>query len=87
MQTLDQICINTVRFLAVDCRGGSSLRTYGAPRGYVHWDRFLRHNPRDPKWPNRDRFLRSCRPEILHNLNSLNSNKSLMRWMLTSEGR
>src|SRR5678816_3552925 len=31
-----------------------------APMGYVLWDRFLRHNPRDPRWPNRDRFLLSA---------------------------
>jgi transketolase len=65
MQTLDQICVNTIRFLAVDAveeahSGHPGLPLGAAPIGYVLWDRFLRHNPRDPKWPNRDRFLLSA---------------------------
>jgi transketolase len=31
-----------------------------APAGYVLWHRFLRHNPRNPEWPDRDRFVLSC---------------------------
>jgi transketolase len=65
MQTLDQICVNTIRFLAVDAveeahSGHPGLPLGAAPMGYVLWDRFLRHNPRDPEWPNRDRFLLSA---------------------------
>jgi transketolase len=65
MHTLDEICVNTVRFLAVDAveeahSGHPGLPLGAAPMAYVLWDRFLRHNPRDPKWPNRDRFLLSA---------------------------
>jgi transketolase len=65
MQTLDQICVNTIRFLAVDAveeahSGHPGLPLGAAPMAYVLWDRFLRHNPRNPNWPNRDRFLLSA---------------------------
>jgi transketolase len=65
MQTLDQICVNTIRFLAVDAveeahSGHPGLPLGAAPMAYVLWDRFLHHNPRHPQWPNRDRFLLSA---------------------------
>ena len=65
MQTLDQICVNTIRFLAVDAveeahSGHPGLPLGAAPMAYALWDRFLHHNPRDPNWPNRDRFLLSA---------------------------
>jgi len=63
--TLDELCINTIRFLAVDAVQKANSGHPGAPLGvapmaYVLWDRFLKHNPGDPKWPDRDRFILSC---------------------------
>ena len=65
MSDLDQTCINTLRFLAVDAvekakSGHPGLPLGAAPMAYVLWDRFLRHNPADPHWPNRDRFVLSA---------------------------
>ncbi|MCI0844534.1 MAG: transketolase, partial [Chloroflexi bacterium] len=64
-QALDQLCINTIRFLAVDSVQKAKSGHPGAPLGaapmaYALWDRFLKHNPEDPAWPNRDRFVLSC---------------------------
>src|SRR6266581_346324 len=62
---LDQLCINTIRALAIDAvqqaeSGHPGLPLGAAPMAYVLWDRFLRHNPHNPKWENRDRFLLSA---------------------------
>jgi transketolase len=62
---LDQLCINTIRALALDAvqkanSGHPGLPLGAAPMAYVLWTRFLRHNPRNPKWDNRDRFLLSA---------------------------
>jgi len=62
---LDELCINTIRFLAVDAVQQANSGHPGAPLGvapmaYVLWDRFLKHNPKDPEWPDRDRFILSC---------------------------
>lgn len=62
---LDQLCINTIRTLALDAvqqakSGHPGLPMGAAPMAYVLWTRFLRHNPRHPKWANRDRFLLSA---------------------------
>ncbi len=61
---LDELCINTIRLLAVDTVQKANSGHPGTPMGaatmaYVLWDRFLRHNPLDPKWPDRDRFILS----------------------------
>ena len=61
---LDQLCINTLRFLAVDAVQKANSGHPGTPMGaaimaYVLWDRFLNHNPSDPTWPDRDRFILS----------------------------
>src|SRR6266700_2719139 len=61
---LDQLCINTIRTLAMDAVQQANSGHPGtpmalAPVAYVLWDRFLRHNPRNPHWPNRDRFVLS----------------------------
>ncbi|MEE8194510.1 MAG: transketolase [Dehalococcoidales bacterium] len=63
--TLDELCINTIRFLAVDAVQKANSGHPGAPMGaatmaYVLWDRFLKHNPNDPAWPDRDRFVLSA---------------------------
>jgi transketolase len=62
---LDQLCINTIRTLSLDAvqkaeSGHPGLPLGCAPAAYVLWTRFLRHNPRNPKWANRDRFLLSA---------------------------
>jgi transketolase len=62
---LDRLCINTLRFLAVDAvqkanSGHPGLPLGAAPMAYVLWDRFLRFNPKNPQWPNRDRFVLSA---------------------------
>lgn len=62
---LDQLCINTIRALTVDAvqkakSGHPGLPLGAAPMAYVLWTRFLRHNPKNPKWDNRDRFLLSA---------------------------
>ncbi len=64
-KALDELCINTIRFLAVDAVEKANSGHPGAPMGvapvaYVLWDRFLRHNPADPSWPDRDRFILSA---------------------------
>ena len=62
---LDQLCINTIRALSLDAiqkaeSGHPGLPLGAAPMAYVLWTRFLRHNPQNPKWENRDRFLLSA---------------------------
>jgi len=62
---LDQLCINTIRALSLDAiqkaeSGHPGLPLGAAPMAYVLWTRFLRHNPLNPKWENRDRFLLSA---------------------------
>ncbi len=61
---LDQLCINTIRFLAVDAiqkanSGHPGLPMGAAPMAYVLWTRHLKHNPTNPQWSNRDRFVLS----------------------------
>jgi transketolase len=65
LKPLDQLSINTLRFLAVDAieaanSGHPGLPLGAAPMAYVIWDRFLRHNPKNPAWFNRDRFVLSA---------------------------
>jgi transketolase len=62
---LNQLAINTVRFLSVDAiqkanSGHPGLPLGAAPMAYVLWTRFLRHNPVNPRWFNRDRFVLSA---------------------------
>jgi transketolase len=59
---LDQLCINTVRFLSLDMVDRAKSGHPGTPMGaadfvYTLWDRFLKHNPNNPKWADRDRFV------------------------------
>ncbi len=61
---LEQRCINTIRMLAVDAvqqanSGHPGLPMEAAPIAYVLWTRLMRYNPRNPDWPNRDRFVLS----------------------------
>ncbi|HEX2950581.1 MAG TPA: transketolase [Armatimonadota bacterium] len=62
---LDERCINTIRFLAVDAVEKVKSGHPGTPMGaaafvYTLWDRYLKFNPRNPNWPNRDRFILSA---------------------------
>jgi len=62
---LDALCVNTIRMLSADgvekARSGHPGMPMGAaPMAYVLWTRFLRHNPRNPRWPGRDRFVLSA---------------------------
>jgi transketolase len=62
--SLDELCVNTIRFLSVDTVQKANSGHPGAPMGaaamtYALWDRFLKHNPADPTWPDRDRFILS----------------------------
>ena len=56
---------NAIRFLAVDAVQNANSGHPGLPMGaaamsYVLWTRFLRHNPANPRWPDRDRFVLSA---------------------------
>ena len=62
---IDQLCINTIRTLSIDAiqkanSGHPGLPLGMAPAAYVLWTKFLRHNPKNPKWFGRDRFLLSA---------------------------
>jgi len=62
---LDQLCINTMRFLSVDAvqkanSGHPGMPLGAAPMAYVLWTRLLKHNPRNPRWFDRDRFVLSA---------------------------
>ncbi|MGN7725151.1 transketolase [Luteimonas sp. 22616] len=63
--TIDQRCIDTLRFLSVDMvqkadSGHPGLPLGAAPMAYVLWQHFLKHNPANPLWPDRDRFVLSA---------------------------
>jgi transketolase len=65
MDALTQLTINTIRLLSVDAvqkanSGHPGLPMGSAPMTYVLWQKHLRHNPKNPKWPNRDRFVLSA---------------------------
>jgi len=62
---LDHLAINTIRFLAVDAvekaqSGHPGMPMGTAPLAHMLWSRHLKHNPADPHWPNRDRFVLSA---------------------------
>ncbi len=64
-QSIEQLSINTIRTLSLDAiqkanSGHPGLPLGMAPAAYVLWTKFLRHNPKNPKWFNRDRFLLSA---------------------------
>ncbi len=61
---LDNLCVDTIRMLSADGVERANSGHPGMPMGaaamaYVLWTRFLRHNPTNPKWPDRDRFILS----------------------------
>ena len=62
---LDQLTVNTIRTLSMDAVQAANSGHPGtpmalAPVAYCLWQRFLRFDPDDPIWPNRDRFVLSC---------------------------
>ncbi len=62
---LDELCINTIRCLSFDAiqkakSGHPGLPMGMAPAAYRLWTKHLKHNPKDPKWVNRDRFVLSA---------------------------
>ena len=64
-QQLDELCVNTIRTLAMDAveqakSGHPGTPMALAPLAYVLYTRVMKHNPRDPEWPDRDRFVLSC---------------------------
>jgi len=91
---IDRKCINTIRFLSADAiqkanSGHPGICLGAAPMAYVLWDRYLRHNPADPEWSDRDRFLLSAGHgsmllySLLHLAGydlSLDSLKSFRQW-------
>jgi transketolase len=65
VKTIPQLAVDTIRTLSIDTvqkanSGHPGLPLGAAPMAYVLWQRFLKHNPRDPKWPDRDRFVLSA---------------------------
>jgi transketolase len=65
IQPIDDLCINTIRTLSIDAvqkanSGHPGMPLGAAPMAYVLWTRHLRHNPTNPKWPDRDRFILSA---------------------------
>ena len=64
-QTLEALCVNSIRFLAIDAvekakSGHPGLPMGAAPMAFVLWDQFMRFNPKNPNWFNRDRFVLSA---------------------------
>jgi len=62
---LERLCVDTIRMLAVDAvecarSGHPGMPMGAAPMAYVLWTEFMRHNPSDPRWFNRDRFILSA---------------------------
>src|SRR5918911_2273100 len=64
-QTLDELCVNTIRTLSMDAVQHANSGHPGAPMGlaplaYTLYTRVMRHSPANPDWPDRDRFVLSC---------------------------
>jgi transketolase len=64
-RTLDKLCVDTIRTLSMDAVQHANSGHPGAPMAlaplaYVLYTRVMKHNPRDPKWPDRDRFVLSA---------------------------
>ena len=63
--TLEQLCVDTIRTLAIDGVQKANSGHPGMPMGmadvaYVVWTQFMRHNPNNPDWVDRDRFILSA---------------------------
>jgi len=101
LSELDELCVNTIRTLSIDAVQKANSGHPGAPMGaalmtYVLWDRLLKHNPADPKWPDRDRFVLSAghASMLLYSLQylygykgiSLDDIKNFRQWMSPTAG-
>jgi len=65
LSRLDELCIQTIRFLSAEAvqkakSGHPGMPMGMAPAAYVLWTKYLKHNPANPKWHNRDRFVLSA---------------------------
>jgi transketolase len=65
VSSLDDLCINTIRLLCIDAvqkanSGHPGMPMGSAPMAFVLWTRFLKHNPSNPSWYNRDQFVLSA---------------------------
>ncbi len=65
MVNIDELCMNTIRMLSADAVQKAGSGHPGMPMGdadivYILWSRFLKHNPKNPRWHNRDRFVLSA---------------------------
>ena len=65
VHSIDRLCINTIRILSAEAvqkanSGHPGMAMGAAAMAYVLWDRFLKHNPQNPVWPDRDRFVLSA---------------------------
>ncbi len=97
---LDELSINTIRMLSADAVQKANSGHPGMPMGdaamaYVLWTRFLKHNPKNPFWQNRDRFVLSAGHgsmllySLLHLTGhriSLNDIKNFRQWESTTPG-
>lgn len=64
-KSLDQLCVNTIRTLSIDAVQKANSGHPGMPMGmadvaYVLWTKYLKHNPKNPNWEDRDRFILSA---------------------------
>src|SRR5579859_3116395 len=64
-QAIDQLCINTIRTLSIDAvqkanSGHPGAPMDAAPMAYLLWTRHMRYHPKNPDWPDRDRFVLSA---------------------------
>ncbi|HEY6148756.1 MAG TPA: transketolase, partial [Thermoanaerobaculia bacterium] len=64
-KSIDELCVDTIRTLAIDAvqkaeSGHPGLPLGAAPMAYVLWQNYLKHDPKNPKWPDRDRFVLSA---------------------------
>lgn len=64
-QSIQELCVNAIRFLSIDGvekakSGHPGLPMGAAPMAFVLWDQFMRFNPKNPQWINRDRFVLSA---------------------------
>jgi len=65
LSELDELCIQTIRFLSMEAvqkakSGHPGMPMGMAPAAYVLWTKYMKHNPANPKWHNRDRFVLSA---------------------------
>ena len=65
LSQLDELCVQTIRCLSMDAvekakSGHPGMPMGMAPAAYVLWQKHLKHNPANPKWHNRDRFVLSA---------------------------